>query len=115
MAFNYSNLNTTAETLLTTFGQSVTFSRLTETYNITSATSTSTSTYTAVVAMLDEAKQEQDNSSVIGVTHNAMAHSDTQILVGDTATINSQSFRVVSVTEIKPATTVIYYELQLRS
>lgn len=114
MAFDYSPLNTTAKTLIANFGQQITFSRLTETYNITSATSTTTSTYTAEVAMLDEAKEEQ-GSSVIGVTHNAVAHSDTQILVGDTATINSQSYRVVSVKEVKPATTVIYYELQLRS
>ena len=114
MSFDYASLNNTAETVIKHFGQSVTFSRLTETYNITSR-SVSTSTYTAQVAMQDEAKEEQDNSAIVGVLHNALAHSDTQILVGDTATINSQSFRVVSVKEVKPATTVVYYELQLRS
>tara|TARA_R100000951_G_scaffold84467_1_gene72249 strand:+ start:2267 stop:2614 length:348 start_codon:yes stop_codon:yes gene_type:complete len=114
MAFNYTPLNTTAKTLITNFGQSVTFSRIAETYNITSATSTSTSTYAAVVAIIDESKEEQGETSVISVTHNAVAHSDTPILVGDTAVINSDSYRVVSVREVKPATTVVFYELQLR-
>ena len=115
MAFNYAPLASTARNLITDFGQSVTFSRLAETYNITSATSTSASTYTAVVVILDEAKSEQGDTATIGVVHNALASSDTQIVVGDTATINSQSFRVVSVKEVKPATTVVVYELQLAS
>ena len=107
--------------MITDFGQSVTFSRIAETHalldsgqpNFGAAMSVSTSTYTAVVAIIDESKEEQGETSVISVTHNAVAHSDTPILVGDTAVINSDSYRVVSVREVKPATTVVFYELQL--
>ena len=115
MSFNYEPLNQTATNLITSFGQSITFSRLAETYNITSATTASTSTYSAVVVMLDQEKAEQDNTANIAVVHNAIASSSTQMVIGDTATINSQSFRIVSVTEIKPATQVVYYDLQLSS
>jgi hypothetical protein len=123
MAFNYAPLASTARNLITDFGQSVTFSRIAETHalldsgqpNFGAAMSVTTSTYTAVVVVLDEAKSEQGDTATIGVVHNALASSDSQIVVGDTATINSQSFRVVSVKEVKPATTVVVYELQLTS
>ena len=114
MAFNYTPLKSTADKLIKNFGQSITFTRIaTGTYNITSASTTSSNTYTANLAMLDEPKGFKGDTNVVQVKPNAVASCSQEILVGDTAVINSHNYRVEAVETIQPASTVVYYELQL--
>ena len=116
MSFNYTPLNTTAKNLIAKFGQSVTFSRFTRTgYTPNAGMSSTGSTYTASVALLNEPKVEDGESSVERVGHKALVSSTTEPKIGDTATINSEKLRIQEVLSVKPSTAVVYYELRLGS
>jgi len=113
MAFNYAPLSATAKSLITDFGQSVTFTRIAETYSPTGL-STGSSTYTANLVIIDAPKQ-QDETGLITETKTALVTSDTAVLISDTVAVNSEHFRVLNVKALSPASTLIYYELELGS
>lgn len=117
MAFDYEPLATTAEKMLSNFGQVITFSRFSrESYSPSAGMSgSSQTTYDARVVMLNEPKSEDGKSTVQVVEVPAIAYSSTPPKIGDTATINDEDFRVVEINPVQPSTTVIYYELRLRS
>lgn len=118
MAFNYSPLNKTATDLITKFGQAVTFSK-----KVTSAYQPETggfsnsvsSTYAAQIVILDEPKSEKEESSTILVENEALCSSTTEPTIGDTATINSDQYKITAVKKIQPAATVVFYELRIAS
>ena len=126
MAFNYSPLNKTATDLITKFGQAVTFSRYARgeySPNTGAFSSNVGQTYTAQVVILNEPKTEEGASSITGTTvsslqeveNNALCSSATEPTIGDTATINSDKFRITAVKKIQPASTVVFYELRIAS
>lgn len=117
MAFNYSPLSTTATNLIKNFGQSVTFTRNGSiSYSpSTGVSSSSQSTYTANIVLFDQIKLEETESSIAEKEFPASMSSTTAPKIGDTATINSENYRIVNVNPIQPASTVVYYELRLRS
>jgi len=117
MAFDYTPLASTAERLLTDYGQSVTFSRFSRgSYSPSSGmSSTSQTTYDAKVVLFNESKAEENDNTTQVIEIPAVAYSATPPKIGDTATINSEKLRVVEINPVQPATTVIYYELRLRS
>lgn len=117
MSLNYTQLAATAKKLITDNGQLVTFKAKSRgAYNPAAGhTSQSTSTYTAQIVMLDKPKAEQTEETKQFEIQDAIAHSETEPSISDTATINGRNFRVLSVVRIQPATTVVYYELQLAS
>jgi hypothetical protein len=114
MSFDYSRLNDTATTLIKRFGQTVTFNRYTETYQISSPTSISSSSFSADVVLMNKPVTEEDTAQEM-TTHTGLAQSTTAIEVGDVASINSENMRVVGVTKVQPSTKVLYYELQFAS
>ena len=114
MAFDYTPLKTTADNLIKQFGQTVTFTRLAETYSHTTGLSSSASTYTADIVLLGESK-EQDATGLISESQNALLASSTEPLISDSVVVGSESYRVQQVNDVKPAATVIYYELRLSS
>ena len=115
MTISYSSLSTTAETLITNFGQTVTFTRFARgTYSTTQGfNSSSTSTYSAKIALFSQDKREDGETTNQTVDFPASMHSSTAPLIGDTATINGKNYRISEVRPIQPATTVIYYEIRL--
>lgn len=122
MAFNYTPLATTATNLITNFGQSVTFTRrATSAYNPLSGATLGNTTYTAQIVLLNESKNEYGSNSVVvkpanGLQeqeHNALCSSTTAPKIGDTATINSEHYRITGVKPTQPSTTVVMYELRL--
>tara|TARA_Y100000361_G_C11154300_1_gene343133 strand:+ start:764 stop:1117 length:354 start_codon:yes stop_codon:yes gene_type:complete len=117
MTVNYSSLSSTAERLLTNFGQTVTFTRFTRgTYVAASGmNSASSSTYTAKVALFEQEKKEEGDNQLQIADFPASMHSSTPPLIGDTATINGKSYRINEVEPVQPGSTVIYYEITLRS
>lgn len=117
MAFDYAPLASTADRILTDFGQSVTFSRFSRgSYNPSSGmSSTNQTTYTAKVVLFNESKAEESDNTTQVIEIPAVAYTSTPPKIGDTATINSEKLRVVEINPVQPATTVIYYELRLRS
>lgn len=117
MAFNYSPLSTTATRLIKNFGQSVTFTRNgSVTYDPTAGVSSSSqTTYTANIVLFDQTKTEIEDTSLQEKNIPANMSSTTEPVIGDTATINSENYRIIDVTPIRPATTVIYYDIRLTS
>tara|TARA_R110000764_G_scaffold35177_6_gene78547 strand:+ start:1264 stop:1620 length:357 start_codon:yes stop_codon:yes gene_type:complete len=118
MAFNYSPLNKTATNLITKFGQAVTFSRYARgeySPNTGAFSSNVGQTYTAQVVILDQPKSEVEETSTLTVENDALCSSATEPTIGDTATINSDKFRITAVKKIQPASTVVFYELRIAS
>jgi len=126
MAYNYTPLQKTATDLITKFGQAVTFTRRSNsTYNPADGTfgSSSTSTYTAQLVMLDKPITEEGASSITGVTKSAMQEveqealcsSTTEPVIGDAAEVNGRNYRVTAVKRNQPASTVVFYEIRLAS
>lgn len=115
MTVNYTSLSSTAERLLTNFGQTVTFTRFTRgTYVAASGmNSASSSTYTAKVALFDQEKREDGETTNQIIDFPASMHSSTEPLIGDTASINGKNYRISEVQPIQPGTAVIYYEIRL--
>ncbi len=117
MAYNYTPLQKTATDLITKFGQAVTFTKTSDTtYNPTDGTfgSSSTSTYTAQLVLMNEPKQEGEES-LQEIEQNALVTSSTAPVIGDAAEINGESYRVTKVTKNQPASTVVFYEIRLAS
>lgn len=117
MAFNYAPLASTATKMITEYGQTVTFTRNGNvSYDPTQGVSSSSqTTYEAKVVAFSALKEEAPESSLAVKEFTAYCSSSTPPKIGDTATINSENFRVIEINPVQPATTVIYYELRLRS
>lgn len=113
MSFDYTRLNETATTLIKRFGQEVTFTRLAESYTPTGFSSSS-STYTADLVVIDQPKT-QDEQGLIAESKTALASSTTAILISDSVEVNSEHFRVNNVKTVRPASTTLFYELELVS
>lgn len=117
MAFDYAPLASTATKMITEFGQAVTFTRNGNvTYDPTQGVSSSSqTTYDANIVLFAQIKNEEVDNSLAFKDFPAVAYSATPPKIGDTATINGENYRVIEITPVQPATTVIYYELRLRS
>lgn len=117
MAFDYAPLASTATKMITEFGQAVTFTRNGNvTYDPTQGVSSSSqTTYDANIVLFAQIKNEEVDNSLAFKDFPALAYSATPPKIGDTATINGENYRVIEITPVQPATTVIYYELRLRS
>lgn len=113
----YTQMKSVASRLLTDKGQSLTFSRETSSgFNpVTGVNTTSTSTYTGNGASFNYNKAEIDGTLVQrGDIRLLLEAVTTEPEQGDTVTIDSIIYRVMSVSPTSPAGTVVLYELQLR-
>ena len=123
MSYNYTPLNQTATRLITTFGRDVTFTRQTQdAYNpATGVTSNTSSTYTkkCVIGQFDDAqigssKSGQPKRAVMAGTRISANAESGDYLVDDVATIDGEQFRVISVTQVNPAGTQVYFVLEMQ-
>jgi len=62
-----------------------------------------------------EKKSEKEESSTVLVENEALCSSTTEPTIGDTATINSDQYKITAVKKIQPAATVVFYELRIAS
>lgn len=117
MGVDYVALAKTAKKLISENGQTVTFqTQARGTYNPSAGfSSSSNSTYTAEVVMLNTGKAEKGDGTQQGEEQPAICSSTTELKISDTATINGRKYRVTSVTKVQPATTVLYYDVLLAS
>lgn len=113
----YDNMATTALKLLTSKGQTVTFSR-----EVSSGfdpalgiDTTSTTTFTGKAAHLNYKNSEIDGTQVIkGDSRLILEATATVPLVSDTVTVDSIVWRVMDVEPVSPAGTVVIYKIQVR-
>lgn len=118
-AFDYSGIQTTASTLLTSFGQAVTINRiLSETYDAVTGTSSNVTTLNtagvAVLTRIDRAYKEQASGTIEDGDLMAVFDSTIEPKVADTITIGSTNYNVISVQVVKPGDTAIVYKAQIR-
>ena len=117
MSFNYADMQGTATSLVTYFGQTLTFTRSTEgTYSAATLSATETaSTFTGIGVEANYRTMEIDGTRIISgdkkLIMNAMTTAPAE---GDIVAVNSTDYRVMSVMAKNPAGTIITYELQVR-
>jgi len=110
-------LKSIASSLLADNGQSLTFSRETSSGfdPATGINTTTTSTYTGYGAGFGYAAREIDGSVIKkGDIRLILEATDTAPLNGDTVVYDSETYRVMDIEKVKPATIAVLYKLQLR-
>lgn len=120
MSFNYSNIQATAQRLITKFGKDWAIRRNVKgTYNPSTNTRTTTSTENHTVKAV---KTEYKNYQVDG---EVIKRGDFKLLVeakglsitpstDDEIVDGTDIYQIINIKEIKPATITIYYEIQVR-
>lgn len=124
MAFDYARSAATATRLLTNFGQAVTHTNVAEgTYNPATGTFSTTTTNQSAIGVLLEYTTEE--AGVIQAAGGLVQANDRKLLLGvsgitlspvpnDTVTVSGVVYTVIKVRTLKPAATVVMYELHLR-
>lgn len=115
MSFNYTALQTSAGTLLQRFGRQLTFTRTTDgSYDPnTGTTSPTTANYTKYGCVFDYTDAERGETNVEAGDRRVLAEGHAY-QVGDTVSLDSEVYRIVSVSNIQPAGTVVACNLQVR-
>lgn len=113
----YSGLAVVATNLLTSKGQSVVFTRKTTSiFNpVKGRNNTTTSTFSGNGAAFDYNRSEIDGEVIQrGDIRLILEATTTAPALGDTAVIDSVTYRVMNVKPTSPGGTVVMYEVQLR-
>jgi len=115
MAFNYDRIRSTASQLLERFGEQLTFTRTTQgAYDPdTGQPSTSTSTFSRYCCVFDYSDAERAEQTIQEGDRRVLAEAG-DYEVGDKVTIDSETYRVVSVSESRPSATIVSVTLQVR-
>lgn len=115
MSFDYAPLAATATSLLTKFGQELTFTRTTKgSFNPgTGTTSDTTSTFIKNCVLFDYRDGDIDGQTILSGDRRAVAEAYAYE-VGDTVEIGDDVFRVVSISTNQPGDTALVNELQIR-
>jgi hypothetical protein len=111
------SLKNTALSLLTTYGQQVTFTRhVTSEYNVNtgSVDSVSTTTYTCYVHPSSYNLSEIDGQTIQLNDVALIVYSTTEPLIQDEASIDNIIYKVLAVEKVKAQGEAIIYRLQLR-
>tara|TARA_R110002126_G_scaffold61191_1_gene158412 strand:+ start:381 stop:728 length:348 start_codon:yes stop_codon:yes gene_type:complete len=113
--YNYSLLAGNATALLQKFGKQYTFTRTTNgAYSpSTGTTSQTTATFDKYACVFDYTTNERAAQSIEQNDRRLLAEGHAYE-VGDTVSIASEIFRVISVSEIKPSDVVVACNLQIR-
>tara|TARA_R110000868_G_scaffold309284_1_gene570639 strand:+ start:369 stop:719 length:351 start_codon:yes stop_codon:yes gene_type:complete len=115
MAFNYAKMQTTALSLLTKFGRELTFTRTADgSYNpATGKTSQTTSSFSKYCAVFDYNDRERGGESIQAGDRRIVAE-QYAYQIGDKVSIDSESYRIVSIETTKPSATAVLNNLQIR-
>ena len=115
MSYNYTPLTQSAGRIIAKFGTQYTFTRVTKgTYNpVTGKTSDSSSTYTGYACLFNYSDVDLADGTVLQGDRRMLVEGGTYE-VGDSVVVGSDTYRVISVSEIAPAGTVVAANLQIR-
>lgn len=119
MSFDYTSLQNTADRLISKFGRSVTLRRVTAgTYDPSnlSVSGDSNADTTVTVAIMNYEEREIDGSVIKRQDMRGYLAAKNTALpsVSDIIIDGSVQYQIVNIRELKPATTSLLYELQLR-
>lgn len=115
MAFNYARMQDTASQLLQRFGQELTFTRTTQgAYDPnTGQPSTSSSTFSKHCCVFDYSDTERAEETIQEGDRRVLAEAG-DYRIGDKVSIDSETYRVVNVSESSPSSTIVSVTLQVR-
>tara|TARA_R100000479_G_scaffold123679_1_gene63942 strand:- start:560 stop:910 length:351 start_codon:yes stop_codon:yes gene_type:complete len=115
MSFNYGSLESSAEKLLQRFGRELTFTRTTDgTYSPNTGTvATTSSTYKKFACVFDYTDAEIGNGNVEQGDRRVLAQGHTYE-IGDTVSLDSETYRIISISNIQPADIIMACNLQVR-
>lgn len=115
MTFNYTALQSSAGTLLQNFGRQLTFTRTTDgSYDPnTGTTSPTTANYTKYGCVFDYSDTERGDLAIEEGDRRVLAEGYTY-QVGDTVSLDSEVYRIITVSNIQPAGTIVACNLQVR-
>jgi len=116
MSFNYSPLSASATTLITKFGRQLTYTRTTKgAYDsATGTTSDTTSTFQKYGCVFDYSETEVNGGTILQGDRRVLSEPH-EYQVNDTVSIDSKDYRVISISENKPAGTLLSVNLQVRA
>jgi len=115
MSFNYTALQNSAGALLQKFGRQLTFTRTADgAYDATTGQKTqTTTTFTKYACVFDYSAEELTLDNIEAGDRRVLAEGHSY-QVGDRVSLDSQNYRVVAVSNIQPASTILACNLQVR-
>jgi len=115
MTFNYTALQSSAGTLLQNFGRQLTFTRTTKgSYDPnTGTTSDSSATYQKYACVFEYTDAERGDQTIEQGDRRVLAEGYAY-QIGDTVSLDSETYRIISVSNIQPASTIVACNLQVR-
>jgi len=115
MSYDYSGLQSTASELIQRFGRKLTFTRTTDgSYDPDTGTSTTTdTTYEKYACVFDYSDAEIDGTNILVGDRRLLAEQHTY-KIDDMVSIDSESFRIISINENRPSTKLLTVNLQVR-
>lgn len=115
MSYNYTPLKQSADRLIQRFGQKYTFTRTTKgSYDPATGTTTdSTATYQKSGILFDYFDGDSAGETVLAGDRRLLAEAHSYE-VGDSVVIDSQTYRVISISPNQPAGTMMLANLQIR-
>lgn len=116
MSYSYTGLQTTATALLTKFGRQLTFTRTTKgAYSAASGTtSDTTATFDKYCCVFDYSASEINNGTIQQGDRRILSEAH-EYELNDTVSLDSKVYRVISISENKPAGTLLSVDLQVRA
>ena len=116
MSYSYTGLQSTATALLTKFGRQLTFTRTTKgAYSAaTGQTSDSSATFDKYCCVFDYAANEVNNGTIQQGDRRILSEAY-EYELNDTVSLDGKVYRVISISENKPAGTLMSVDLQVRA
>lgn len=115
MSYNYTPLTQSASRMITKFGAQYTFTRVTKgAYSAATGTTTDTSaTYTKYACLFDYSDSDRADGSILQGDRRMLAEGHSYA-VGDTVVVGSDTFRIISISDVGPGGSVVASNLQIR-
>ena len=116
MSYSYTGLQSTATALLTKFGRQLTFTRTTKgSFSAaTGKTSDSTATFDKYCCVFDYSANEVNNGTIQQGDRRILSEAYAYEL-NDTVSLDGKVYRVIGISENKPAGTLLSVDLQVRA
>lgn len=116
MSFNYTGLRSSATALLTKFGRQLTFTRTTKgSFSAsTGKTTDTTATFQKYCCVFDYLASEVNGGTIQQGDRRILSEAH-EYQLNDSVSLDNKVYRVVSISENKPAGTLMSVDLQVRS
>lgn len=115
MSYNYTPLTQSATRMITKFGAQYTFTRVAKgAYSAATGTTTdTTTTYQKYACLFDYSDTDLADGAILQGDRRMLAEGHSY-QVGDTVVVGSQTYRIISISDVGPGGSVVASNLQIR-